>query len=213
VENVRIQNLVMENVGRAISVSQYYTMQGESPPPPEPVSVRTPVFRNISISGVTIRGARGSFEYGWNPISISGNKPGLPITISISGLPEMPIEALRLSDIVATGTGGLRASDTDGLELSDVRMDAARGPAFVIRDSRRLRLEGISTGAAAAGIPILRLDRCPGARVGVEPNFGDDPGFISVGPGEKDQLRPGPAQVPIREESAGLLPESGEHSP
>ena len=213
VENVRIQNLVMENVGRAISVSQYYTMQGESPPPPEPVSVRTPVFRNISISGVTIRGARGSFEYGWNPISISGNKPGPPITISISGLPEMPIEGLRLSDIVATGTGGLRASDTDGLELSDVRMDAARGPAFLIRDSRGLRLDGISTGAPAAGVPILRLDRCPGARIGVEPNAGEDAGFISVGPGEKAQLRPGPAQVPIREESADFPLESGQRSP
>src|SRR5208283_1215643 len=148
VENVRIENLVLEDVGRAISVSQYYTMQGETPPPQEPVSARTPVFRNISISHVTINGARGSFDYGWNPVSISGNKPGSPITISIAGLPEMPIEGLRLSDIAGTGAGGLRASDTAGMELRDIRIDSAHGPAFLIRDSRGLRLDGLSSRTA-----------------------------------------------------------------
>ncbi len=204
VENIRIQDMVLEDVGRAISVSQYYTMQGESPPPQEPVSVRTPVFRRIAISHVTIRGARGSFEYGWNPVSISGNKPGSPITISISGLPEMPIEGLRMSDIVATGAGGLRASDTRGLELSDIRMDASQGPAFLIRDSSGLRLDQLSTGAATPGVPALRLDRCPGAVIDGWQASGPEGGAISVGPGERAKLSPASSQVPAREEDRDL---------
>ena len=87
VENVRIDNMTMDDVGRAISVAQFYTMQGETPPPPEPVSVRTPVFRDISISRITISHSRGHSDYGWNPVSISGNKIGEPIMISIAGLP------------------------------------------------------------------------------------------------------------------------------
>jgi polygalacturonase len=209
VENVRIENLVLEDVGRAISVSQYYTMQGESPPPQEPVSARTPVFRNISIRGVTINGARGSFDYGWNPVSISGNKPGPPITISIAGLPEMPIEGLRLSDIVGTGAGGLRASDTVGMELRDVRIDPANGPAFLIRDSRGLRLDGLSSRTAAAGVPMLRLDRCPGATVAGEGASGEAGGFISVAPGEKAMLRMESGQLPVREEPSDYWLEPG----
>ena len=37
VENIRIENMTMEDVGRAISVSQYYQMQGERPAAEEPV--------------------------------------------------------------------------------------------------------------------------------------------------------------------------------
>jgi hypothetical protein len=213
VENIRIQDMVFEDVGRAISVSQYYTMQGESPPPQEPVSIRTPVFRAIAISHVTIRGARGSFEYGWNPVSISGNKPGAPVTISISGLPEMPIEGLRLSDIVATGAGGLRASDTKGLELTDIRMDASQGPAFLVRDSSGLRLDQLSTGTAAPGLPALRLDRCPGARIDGWQAAGDGAGSISVGPGERAALAPASAQLPIEEKTGDFWSESGNRAP
>jgi polygalacturonase len=207
VENIRIENMVLEDVGRAISVAQFYTMQGETPPPQEPVSVRTPVFRNISISHLTIVGARGSFDYGWNPVSISGNKPGTPLTISIAGLPEMPIEGLRLSDIVASGVGGLRASDTIGLELRDVRVDSTRGPAFLIRDSKGLRLDQVWAHGAAAGIPMLRLDRCPGTAIeGLAPS-GPGGEFISVAPGEKGRLRLGPGQIPVREEATDFWAE------
>ena len=202
VENVRMDNLVFEDVGRAISVAQFYSMQGETPPPPEPVSRRTPVFRDISISRVTIRGAHGSFSYGWNPVSISGNKPGPPVTISIAGLPEMPIEGLRLSDIVATGVGALRATDTAGLELRDVQVTAASGPAFLIKDSRGLRLSGLSTRVAAAGVPTVRLDRCPEASLEGGVGAGVGWGFVSAGPGETSGIRLEPARVQIREEAA-----------
>jgi polygalacturonase len=202
VENIQIDNLVLDDVGRAISVSQYYTMQGETPLPDEPVSVRTPVFRNIAISRVTIRRARGAFDFGWNPVSISGNKPGLPVTIEIAGLPELPIEGLRLSDIVASGKGGLRVRYASGLELSNVQITPERGPAFLLCDSAELRLMNVSTRAPVAGLPVIRLDRCPGAVVQGGGAYGDGGTFLSVGPGEAKGIRLEPARIPIEEKAA-----------
>jgi hypothetical protein len=125
----------------------------------------------------------------------------------------MPIEGLRLSDIVATGAGGLRASDTKGLELTDIRMDASQGPAFLVRDSSGLRLDQLSTGTAAPGLPALRLDRCPGARIDGWQAAGDGAGSISVGPGERAALAPASAQLPIEEKTGDFWSESGNRAP
>ena len=187
VENIRIDNLTMEDVGRAISVSQYYQMQGERPAPQEPVSRRTPVFRNIAISHLTISRARGVGEYGWNPVSISSasrNTPPTAVTINIEGLPEMPIEGLRISDVIAVGRGGLRAHDTVGLELRNVQMNAEAGPAFLIRDSKDLELDGVSTRKPLPENPVIRLDRCPNAVVRGSRAFSGTGTFLSAAPGE-----------------------------
>jgi len=187
VEDVRIDNVTMEDVGRAVSVSQYYQMQGERPAAEEPVSPRTPVFRNIAISHLTISHARGAAEYAWNPVSVSSatrSRPAAAVTINIEGLPEMPIEGLRISDVVAEGRGGLRAHHTAGLELRNVQMNAAGGPAFLIRDSQDLELDGVSTRKPAAESPVIRLDRCPGAVVRGSRAFTGTGTFLSVAPGE-----------------------------
>jgi polygalacturonase len=187
VENIRIDNLTMEDVGRAINVSQYYQMQGERPSPEEPVSRRTPVFRDIAISHVTISRARGVSDYGWNRDSISsagGNRTATALTINIEGLPEMPIEGLRISDVVAAGAGGLRAHHTAGLELRNVQMNAEAGPAFLIRDSRDLELDGVSTRKPLPGSPVIRLDRCRDAVVRGSRAVAGTGTFLSVAPGE-----------------------------
>jgi len=81
----------------------------------------------------------------------------------------MPIEGLRISDVTATGKGGLRAHHTVGLELRNVRMDAEEGPAFLIRDSTDLELDGVSTGRPCPGVRWsdwtgARTRWCGGAR-------------------------------------------------
>src|SRR4051812_13129811 len=50
VEDVRFDNWTMEDVGQGINVTNFYIMEGEVRTPEEPVSKRTPVFRNIAIS-------------------------------------------------------------------------------------------------------------------------------------------------------------------
>ena len=135
IENLRFDNWVIEDTpDPAIEVTNYYTRA-----PQEPVSVRTPVFRNIAISNITINRCRTA--------------------VSIEGLPEMPIEDLRLSNIVANAREGLRAFNTRGLELYNVRVNADSGIPFLIRDSTNLDLDGVQTRAPKTDTPVVRLDR------------------------------------------------------
>ena len=125
VEDIRFDNWTMENVGEAIVVTNYYLMEGETRMGLEPVSKTTPIFRNIAMSHMTIDGAKR--------------------LIDIDGLPEMPIENLRISDVMGTGKTGMTATYTDGLEIHDVQTES-RGWAGVYRkafeQSRTRRCDG-----------------------------------------------------------------------
>jgi polygalacturonase len=136
-ENIRFDNWVIEDTRyAAIEVTNYYTRV-----PDEPVSERTPIFRNIAISHVTVNRC--------------------PIAVNIEGLPEMPVEGLRLTDVIASAKEGLRAFNTKGLELRDVRVDA-EGVPFLIRDSIAVDMDGVRSGRVKADTPVVRLDRAKG---------------------------------------------------
>ena len=164
IEDIRFNNWTMENVGQAISITNYYLMEGEKRTTEEPVSVRTPVFRNIALSNMTINNAR--------------------VAINIDGLPEMPIDGLRISDIIASAKIGIKASNTIAMELHDVQVNADDGAAFLIRDSKELELDCVSTRKPLAGTPVIRLDNCPGAIVRNSRAFAGTGTFFSTAPGE-----------------------------
>ena len=164
VEDVRFDNWTMENVGTGIVVTSYYTMGGEGATVEESASRRTPLFRNIAISNVTINRAAKA--------------------IDIEGLPEMRIDGLRLTDIVASGKTGLLATDTDDLELHHVLVNADSGSAFVIDDAANLMLDGIAAGKPIAASPVVRLTRSPGAILRNSRAFPGTEVFLSAGPGE-----------------------------
>lgn len=186
VENIRIDNMTMEDVGIPISVSAFFQMQGDMGLADEPVSVRTPRIRNIDIGRITIQGSRGYPDFSWNPITAGDDKPPPPVTILVEGLPEMPIEGIRLTDISATATAGLKASHTTGLELRNLRIDAQVGPPFHVRDAKGLVMDNAGTNRPAEGSPVIRLLRSPNAvvRNTTVPNLTGR--FLSTGP---DELR------------------------
>jgi polygalacturonase len=195
VEAVRFDNWTMQNVGTAIGVTNYYMMEGEVKGGDEPVSVRTPVFRDIAISNMTIRHAR--------------------LLIDVEGLPEMPISTMRIQDVMGDAKTGLKAYNTDGLELHSVRIDAESGPAFLIRDSKQLDLNDVTTRKPLPDVPVIRLDHCPGAIVRQSRAFSGTHTFLSVGPGELKQVIQegnvlGAAKTPVEESAKRYLmtPES-----
>jgi hypothetical protein len=146
VENLRFDNWVIDSpLKDGIQVTNYYTRI-----PAESVSDRTPVFRNIAISNVTVSGA--------------------PVVVSVEGLPEMPIAGLRITDLIGSGKRGLEAFNTKGLELHNLRIDSSDGPAFLIRDSADLELDHST--------PSIRLDRCAGARVDGPAKLSAEPGSL-----------------------------------
>src|ERR1035438_6359555 len=118
------------------------------------------------------------------------------LAINIEGLPEMPISGLHISNVVAAGRAGMKARHTAGMELHNVRIDAESGPAFLVRDSRDLELDHVTTRTPVADAPVVRLDRSPGAIVrGSRASEGTGT-FLSTGPGELKGIgRGGKSQI------------------
>lgn len=168
VEDLRFENWTMRDVGQGINVTNFYQMEGERTSQREAVSARTPVFRGIAISGVTIDGAR--------------------VAVVVDGLPEMPIEGLRISDVMAKTRVGVKAHHTTALELHHVQVDTAAGPAFQISDARDLELDGVSSRQPHADAPVIRLDRCGGAIVHNTAAFPGTGTLLAVGPGEMKDI-------------------------
>lgn len=159
VENLRFDNWVIEDAQEAISVTNYYTKI-----PQEPVSERTPVFRNIAMSNITV------------------DRCGL--AADIAGLPEMPINGLRLSDIIVTAKQGLQAHDTIGLELFNVQVNPEAGPAFLVKDAKDLQMLGVASRKTIAKTPVIRLDNCPGAVIRASKESSGAGTFLSLEPGK-----------------------------
>ena len=168
VEDISFNNWTMENVGEAITVTNYYLMEGETRTSEEPVSKRTPVFRNIAMSNMIVNGAK--------------------VLIDIEGLPEMPISNLHISNMIGTGKVGLIGNYSDGLELHKVQLNSASGPAFKVENSTSLELDDVSTRKPNADTPVIRLDNTPGAIVRDSRAFPGTGTFLSTAPGELKNL-------------------------
>ena len=169
VEDLRFDNWTMENVGTGIVVTSYYVMGGEGSTREEPVSERTPAFRNIAISHVTISGATRQVA-------------------EIDGLPEMPIAGLRLSDILGSGKQGLTARYTNGLELHHVQITPGQGPAFAIEAASNAELDDLAAGKHLPDSPVLRLTKSPGAVVRACHALPGTQTFLSTGLGDLQSI-------------------------
>jgi hypothetical protein len=86
--------------------------------------------------------------------------------------------------VTASGKGGLKVHDTVALHLHDVEVNGDSGPTFLIRDSKDLELDGVSTRQPLAGVPVVRLEHCPGAIVRASRAFAGTGTFLSTPPGE-----------------------------
>lgn len=139
VSNLRFSNWTMRNVGRAIEVTNFYRMEGETPNLNEaqPVNEGTPHFRDIAINGVTVDGARE--------------------LVVIDGLPESPIDGLRLTDVVGSGDTGLVASYATHLELSHVQINVQKGAPFRLSHTPEAELDHIESRRHPADVKVLDL--------------------------------------------------------
>jgi hypothetical protein len=99
---------------------------------------------NVSITNCTVHHAHGA--------------------VTIGSETSCWVRNLAASNITCDGTQmGVRMKSR--MELHHVQIDAESGPAFLVRDSKSLELDGVSTRKPLAGTPVVRLDHCPGAIV------------------------------------------------
>jgi polygalacturonase len=133
VENIRYNNFVVENVREPIYITNFYTKTE-----PEPVSERTPIFRDIAISHFSIKNS--------------------PYTARIYGLPEMPIQRLRITDVTASTEVGFICDSVEGLELNNVDVNAGKGSAFDISNSKNIELRAIKSTKPQTEKPVVRME-------------------------------------------------------
>jgi hypothetical protein len=98
----------------------------------------------------------------------------------------------------------------------EIDSDPESGPAFLIRDSKDLDLDGVSSRRAAAGFPVIRLDACPGAVVRRSRAFPGTATFLSLAVGQSKTIVLGAnalsnARLPV-EETAKEFPMVAESS-
>jgi polygalacturonase len=113
VEDITASHFKLTNVRTPIILSDNYVQTK-----PEPVSERTPVFRNINIDHVTARGAGTCCR--------------------IDGLEEQPIQDIRLSDLDLAGTNGILCYHAKNITFDNVRL-TAKTNSFVEHDSENVR--------------------------------------------------------------------------
>ncbi len=141
VSDLRFSNWTMRNVGTAIDVTNFYMMEGETKESrvAMPKGPGTPGFENIAIDGVTIDGAKQ--------------------LIDVDGLPESPIDGLRISDVIGTGTVGAHIVHASGMELHNVQLNVAKGPAFLVEDSPETELDDVASRRLPKDEPVVRMER------------------------------------------------------
>lgn len=137
VENIRVSNIIMEDVLCPLTMNLYYHCNGGrgvakvASRHAQPIDATTPAFRQVSLSGIRATGVKLAAAWVW-------------------GLPEAPIEGLSLKDVsivmdeswttageveMADGvepvTGqGFFARNVKNLVLSRVTISGVKGPLF-----------------------------------------------------------------------------------
>src|SRR6185436_1421201 len=96
----------------------------------------------------------------------------------------MPVNGLRITDVIGSGHLGMKAYNTVALELHNVQLNAETGPAFLIKDSKDLELDAVTTRKPLEGFPVIRLDNSPGTIIRGSKAFAGTGAFLSTAPGE-----------------------------
>lgn len=121
VEEIRVSNVVMKNIKKeAITLNLFY-----SNVPAEPLSERTPIFRNIHFSNLT-----GS---------------DVNAACTIWGIDEAPISNITFSDINIDAKTGFDIDKSKNLTFSNVQVNATLSPSFTIKNSENIQMNNVYT--------------------------------------------------------------------
>jgi len=121
VEEIRVSNIVMKNIQlEAIKLNMEYHET-----PSEPVSERTPRFRNIHISNVT---------------AYKVKQAGF-----LLGLDEMYIENVTFNNINIDAEKGFECINVDGLEFHNLTVTVTKGPVLKAENVNNLEIDGVKT--------------------------------------------------------------------
>jgi polygalacturonase len=121
VEDVHVENLKLSNIQKnAILFDMYYEVDNS---PPEPLSERTPCFKNFDLKNITCTSAKQ--------------------TILMRGLAELPISDITFENMNLAGTTGASFSQVRGVTLRNVHIESKKAPAYSASDAWNLTLDHV----------------------------------------------------------------------
>jgi polygalacturonase len=146
VENIFISDIFMTDIpSHAISFDLYYGGKSIAETLAEggntvstkavPVNEETPQFKNISIKNITIKGAQQA--------------------VFLQGLPEMNLENIEISNLIAKAEKGFSIIDANGIKISNAKLDIESSNVFDIYNVKNMSLKNIefnSTSAKAVSV-------------------------------------------------------------
>lgn len=140
VENIRVSNIVMRNIrDQAIVMDMQYAKTEV-----EPVSERTPQFKNIYISDMTG----------------STNRVGL-----LRGLAEMPITNVSFNNINMQAKAGFSLENAEKITFNNVQVDVASEPFIKAKNVALLEVRAIQNFTPLADRPLLLLEDVKGVNI------------------------------------------------
>ncbi|MCA1745918.1 MAG: hypothetical protein LC643_09525, partial [Bacteroidales bacterium] len=140
VEDVRISNIVMRNIQeQALVFNLFYDPSAA----PEPISERTPVFRNIHVSNLTAVNVKNACTF--------------------YGISEMPIQNLTFNNINIQAETGFVVNTGKNIELHNVEVSVTEGPSFIFEHSSDLILSNVKSGSPVSGEPVVYFNQVKNA--------------------------------------------------
>ena len=166
VEDIRVTNVVMENVLCPFVMNTYYMHDPNASPDredaykPQPVNEGTPVFRNVHFSNCTARNVRSAAGF-------------------IHGLPEMPVRGVTFDNVIIelsndpanvggqaamvkwlkdTREAGMICYNAEDIEFRNLRIERAAGPSLSINRCSGVIVDNLSVrDPKTPGVPAVEL--------------------------------------------------------
>jgi len=165
VENIFIHNIYMKDiVNEAILFDTYYEASGNQEKIPQPINEKTPRFQKFNISNIICVGAGQA--------------------VTITGLPEMPIQDIELNNLTITAEKGFTSTDAQNISLNEVNILPMQGTVYSLSNCKYFVMQSIDCptnatlfmkleGKNTANIQLIHTDLSK-AKKGIE--FGEEVG-------------------------------------
>ncbi|MDP4208611.1 MAG: glycoside hydrolase family 28 protein [Bacteroidota bacterium] len=132
VEDIRVSNVVMKNIKlEAITLNMFYDKADA-----EPVTERTPTFRNMHFSGITGNASQAG---------------------SLIGIEEMPIRDITFNDIQLKTKTGFTVSNSENIAFHNLQIDAEDGRAILVEKSSQIEVNGLKSLTPQLAVPLVEF--------------------------------------------------------
>ena len=151
VENIYISDIFMTDIpSQAISFDLYYGGKSIAETLAEggntvttkavPVNEETPQFKNISIKNITIRGAQQA--------------------VFLQGLPEMNLQNIEISNLIAKAEKGFTIIDANGIKINNATLDIENSTIFEIYNTQNMSLKNVEFNSASTKAISINGEAC-----------------------------------------------------